>query len=161
VGHTTTVGYAVGRWAMALAAGGLATGLLTGCVSIGFGQSQPTLNLATLPGTWVSGDGARITFTSDNTFTAANFNYGRVMPPCKTLSGAGTWQVDRSSDEEYPGPPAAGPDHLLELSFTGVSPPVSCSGVIELTTWDVVGAHGLCVELAMDDPCEGYVFTKR
>jgi hypothetical protein len=87
VGHSTTAGHAVGRWAMALAACGLATGLLTSCASIGFGQSQPTLNLATLPWTWVSGDGARITFTSDNTFTVANFNYGRVMSPCKTLSG--------------------------------------------------------------------------
>ena len=146
---------------MALAACGLATGLLTGCVSIGFGQSQPTLNLATLPGTWVSGDGARITFTSDNTFTVAKFNYGRVMPPCLTGSGAGTWQLDTGSDEDYPGPPDAGPEHLLELSFTSESPSADCLAFVELTTWDVVGAHGLCVELAPDDPCEGYIFTKR
>lgn len=83
MGRTTTGGYSgpAGRWVVALAACGLTAGLLTGCVSFG-PNPQPSVNLAKLPGTWVSGDGASITFTGGDEFTAANFNYGRVMAWC-------------------------------------------------------------------------------
>jgi len=145
---------------MALAACGLATGLLTGCVSFGPSPQQPSVNLATLPGTWVSGDGASITFTSGNEFTAANFNYGKAMPPCRTLSGSGTWQLVTNS-EEYPEPPAGTPENLLDLWFTSVSPPGGCLGSFGMTTWDIGGKQGLCLEMDPDEPCDGYVFTKR
>jgi hypothetical protein len=146
---------------MALAACWLATGLLTGCVSLGPSPQQPSVNLATLPGTWVSGDGSSITFTSDGTFTAMKFNYANaMMPTCLAPFGTGTWQLHPSS-EDYPAPPAGSPDSTLDLSFTSGPPGGGCAGGVELTTWDTDGKQGLCVELALDDPCEGYVFTKR
>lgn len=166
MGRTTRTGCSrpVGRWAMTLAASGLATGLLTGCVSFGPSPQQPSVNLAALPGAWVSGDGASITFTSDGTFTATKFNYGKAMPmvipTCRTLSGSGTWQLVTNS-EEYPAPPAGSPENLLSLWFSSVSPPGSCLGFLQLTTWDADGKQGLCLEMDPDDPCEGYVFTKR
>jgi hypothetical protein len=162
VGRTTTAGYAgpAGRRATALAACGLATGLLTGCVSFGPSPQQPAVNLAALPGTWVSGDGASITFTSDATFTATKFNDGEAVPTCGTLSGSGTWQLVTNSDE-YPAPPAGTPENLLALWFTSVSPPGSCLSSIDLTTWDTGSEQGLCLEMDPDDPCEGYVFIKR
>ena len=167
MGRTTTAGYSgpVSRRATAPAACGLATGLLTGCVSFGPSPQQPSVNLAALPGTWVSGDGASITFTSDGTFTATKFNYGEAMPTvipttCRTLSGSGTWQLVTNS-EEYPAPPAGTPENLLDLWFTSVSPSGSCLGWVQLTTWDTGSKQGLCLEMDPDDPCEGYVFTKR
>ena len=75
---------------------------LTDCVSFGpsaFGPSaqQPNVDLAALPGTWVSSEGgASITFTP-TTFTATNFNDGKVIPTCGTLSGSGTWQPQQTS----------------------------------------------------------------
>jgi hypothetical protein len=151
---------AASRWAMVWAACGLTTGLLTGCVSFGPSPQQPSVNLAALPGTWVSGDGASITFTSGNEFTAKNFNDGKATATCGTLSGSGTWQLVTTSDE-YPAPAAGSPENQLQLSFTSVSPPGSCLDFIELTTWDTGGTQGLCLEIDPDDPCEGYVFTKR
>jgi hypothetical protein len=162
VGSTATRGYCgpVGRRATALAACGLAAGLLAGCVSFGPSPQQPSVNLAALPGTWVSGDGASITFTSGDEFTAADFNYGKVMPNRGTLSGSGAWQLVTDS-EEYPSPPAGTPENLLSLWFTSVSPLGSCLGWVVLTTWDTGGRQGLCLEMDPDDPCERYVFTKR
>jgi hypothetical protein len=159
MGRTTTGGYAgpAGRRAMALAACGLATGLLTGCVSFSPVPQQPAVNLATVPGTWVSGDGASITFTSDGTFTATKFNFANAaMSMCPAATEGGTWQI-HSNSEDYPEPPANSPENLLDLSFMGEA----CSGGVELTTWDTGGTQGLCVQLDPDDPCEGYVFTKR
>jgi hypothetical protein len=163
VGYTATAGYAraVSRGAMVLAGCGLATGLLTGCLSFGPSPQQPSVNLATLPGTWVSGDGASITFTSGNEFTATNFNYGKAMPTCGTLSGSGTWRLHDSS-EDYPTPAAGSPDHVLDMLFTSVSSPGRCAGgPMEMTTWDTGGKQGLCVQMDPDNPCDGYVFTKR
>ena len=150
----------VGRQTMALAAYGLATGLLTGCVTVGPTPQHPPVNLATVPGTWVSGDGASITFTSSDTFTASNFNYSNVIPTCRTLSGSGTWRRHTSS-EDYPTPPAGGTENLLDMWFTSVSPPGGCRGFMEMTTWDAGGKQGLCVQVDPDNPCDGYVFTKR
>ena len=118
------------------------------------------MNVAAVPGTWVSGDGASITFTSHDTFTASKFNYGNVIPACGTLSGSGTWQRHRSS-EDYPTPPVGGAENLLDMWFTSVSPPGGCRGFMEMTTWDAGGKQGLCVQVESDDPCDGYVFTKR
>ena len=148
MGRTTTAGYAgpVGRRATALAACGLATGLLTGCVSFGPSPQQPSVNLGALPGTWVSG--------------AARRSPSRATATCRTLSGSGTWQLVTNS-QEYPAPPAGTPENLLDLWFTSVSPPASCLGWVQLTTWDTGSKQGLCLEMDPDDPCEGYVFTKR
>ncbi len=145
---------------MVLAAGGLATGLLTSCASFGPSPQQPSVNLAALPETWVSGDGASITFTGGNEFTATNFNYGKANPTCGTLSGSGRWQLDDNSGD-YPPPTAGSPDNLLDLWFTSVSPPGSCTGLVEMTTWDTGSQQGLCLQMDPDDPCDGYVFTKR
>jgi hypothetical protein len=161
VRRTSTAGHrGVARWPRVLVACGLTTGLLTGCVSFGPDPQQPSVNLATLPGTWVSGDGASITFTGSNEFTATNFDYGKAMPPCRTLSGSGTWQLVTNSDE-YPAPPAGTPENLLDLWFSSVSPPGSCLGSFQMTTWDTGSTQGLCLDMDPDDPCEGYVFTKR
>jgi hypothetical protein len=105
MGRTTTGSFSPTaiRRAIALAACGLGAGLLTGCVTFGPSPQQPSVNLAALPGTWVSGDGASITFTSGDEFTARNFNYGKAIPTCGTLSGSGTWQLV-SNSEEYPAP---------------------------------------------------------
>jgi hypothetical protein len=144
-----------------VAAFALTTGLLTGCMSFaGLGPQQPSVNLAKLPGTWVSGDGASITFTGGDDFTATNFNYGRVMASCHTLSGSGTWQLVTNS-EEYPAPPAGTPENLLGLWFSSVSPPGSCLGWFQLTTWNTGSTLALCLEMDPDNPCEGYIFTKR
>lgn len=161
MGRTTAARYAraVGRRATILAACGLATGLLTGCVTIGPAPQQPTVNLTALPGRWVSGDGASIIFTSHDTFTATNFNYGKVIPTCRTLSGSGTWRRHPNS-ENFPTPPAGSPENLLDMWFTSVSPTGSCKGFMEMTTWDA-GKQGLCVQVDPDNPCDGYVFTKR
>jgi hypothetical protein len=151
---------AVPRRAIALVAFALTTGLLTGCASSGGPPQQPSVNLAKLPGTWVSGDGASITFTAGDEFRATNFNYRRVMGWCRTLSGSGTWQLVTNSDE-YPVPPAGTPENLLDLWFSSVSPPGSCLGVFTLTTWNTGSTLGLCLEMDPDDPCDGYIFTKR
>jgi hypothetical protein len=135
--------------------------LLTGCVSFGPAPQQPSVDLTALPGTWVSsGDGASITFTPTN-FTATNFNYGKVMPTCGTLSGSGTWQLHDMYDD-YPPPTAGSPNNLLDLRFRSVSSPGRCTGgFLEMTTWDTGGKQGLCVQVDPDNPCDGYVFTKR
>jgi len=158
VGRTSTSGYAaaLGHCAVALAACGLATGLLTSCVSLGPAPQQPSVSLAAVPGTWVSGDGASITFTSDGTFTATKFNFANAaMPMCPAPSEAGTWKIHNNS-EDYPEPAANSPQNLLDLWFTSES----CWGSMELTTWDTGGKQGLCVQVDPDDPCGGYVFTK-
>ena len=158
----STAGYAgaVARGVLVVAACGLAMGSLTGCVSFGPSPQQPNVDLAALPGTWVSGEGgASITFTPTS-FTATNFNYGKVIPTCGTLSGSGTWQLHDTS-EDYPAPPAGNPLNLLDLWFARVSPAGSCLPSLELTTWDTGGRQGLCVQVDPDNPCDGYVFTKR
>ncbi len=159
MGRTTMAGFAeaVGHRATVVATCGLATGLLTGCVSFGPSPQQPSVNIATVPGTWVSGDGASITFTSDGTFTASKFNFANAaMPMCPAPSEAGTWKIHNNS-EDYPEPPANSPENLLDLSFTSET----CWGAVELTTWDTGGTQGLCVQVDPDNPCGGYVFTKR
>jgi hypothetical protein len=162
VGRTATrYAGAARRRAMLLVACGLATGLLTGCVTFGPAPQQPAVNLAIVPGTWVSGDGSSITFTGQDTFTATKFNYANaMMPMCRAQSGSGTWLLHYRS-EDYPPPPANSPENMLDLYFTSGPIGGSCTGPVELTTWDAGGKQGLCVQVDPDDPCDGYVFTKR
>ena len=143
-----------------VAACGLAMGLLTGCVTFGPGPQQPILDVTDIPGTWVSGDGASITFTGAGVFTAAKFDFRKAISACGVLSGTGTWQLHNPSDD-YPPSPAGSPTNLVDLTFTSVSPPGSCSGgIIEMTSW-YTSKPGLCVQIDPDTPCDGYVFTKR
>ena len=147
----------VSHWAGALVACGLLTGVMTGCDSSGPVPQLPAVNAASVPGTWVSGDGASITFTSHGTFTATKFNFARsAMSKCPNPIEGGTWTI-HSNSEDYPPPPTNSPENLLDLAFTGAS----CLGGVELTTWDTGGTQGLCVQVDPDDPCGGYVFTKR
>lgn len=144
-------------------AGGLAVGLLTGCV-VSIAQ-QPNLVATDLPGTWVSSDGASITFTGDGTVTATKFDFYKVIPKaisaCGVLSGTGRWQLhDPSTD--YPAAPAGSPTNLVDLTFTSLSPPSTCTDeAIEMTSWDTGSKPGLCVQVDPDTPCNGYVFTKH
>jgi hypothetical protein len=144
---------------------GLAMGLLAGCVIFGPAAQQPSLIVTDLPGTWVSGDGASITFTSAGVVTATKFDFYKVIPKaistCGVLSGTGTWQLHNPSSD-YPPSPAGSPTNLVDLRFTSLSPPGSCSQeLIELTSWDTGSKPGLCVQTDPDTPCDGYVFTKR
>jgi hypothetical protein len=147
-----------------VAAYGIAMGLLAGCVTFGNAQS-PNLDVTDLPGTWVSGEGASITFTGGGVVTATNFDFYNVIPQavsaCGVLSGTGTWQLhDPTSD--YPPAPAGTPTNLVDLHFTSVSPPGSCFGEdVEMTSWNTGSKPGLCVQSDPDTPCNGYVFTKR
>jgi hypothetical protein len=150
----------VSRKAAIVAAGGLAAGLLAGCISFGPGPQQPDLSATDLPGTWMSGDGASMTFAGDNTFTAIKFDYGKAIPSCGVLSGSGTWQLHNPSDD-YPPAPAGTPTNLVDVRFTSVSPLGSCLGFLEMTSWDTGSTPGLCVQMDPDIPCDGYVFTKR
>jgi hypothetical protein len=150
----------VTRKAGIVAACGLAAGLLAGCISFGPGPQQPDLSATDLPGTWVSGDGASVTFTGDNTFTAIKFDYRKAIPSCGVLSGLGTWRLHNPSDD-YPPAPAGTPTNLVDVTFTSVSPPGSCRGILEMISWDTGSTPGLCVQMDPDTPCDGYVFTKR
>lgn len=147
------------------AACGLLLGLLAGCVTFGPAAWQPSLAVTDLPGTWVSGDGASITFTDAGVFTATKFDFYKVISKaistCGVLSGTGTWQLhDPSAD--YPPSPAGSPTNLVDLRFTSLSPQGSCSGeFIEMTSWDTGSKPGLCIQTDPDTPCDGYVFTKR
>lgn len=136
-----------------VAAGGLAVVSLAGCVTFGSAARQPNLVVADLPGTWVSGDGASITFTGDGVFSAAKIDFYKVIPKaisaCGVLSGTGTWQLSN-------------PANLVDLRFTSLSPQGSCSGeFLEMTSWDTGSKPSLCVQIDPDTPCDGYVFTKR
>jgi hypothetical protein len=148
------------RKAAIAAACGLGAGLLAGCITLGPGPQQPDLSATDLPGTWVSGDGASITFAGDNTFTAIKFDFGKMFPSCGEVSGSGTWQLHNPSDD-FPPAPAGTPTNLVDVTFTTVSPPGSCLGILEMTSWDTGGAPGLCVQFDPDTRCNGYVFTKR
>ena len=90
------------------AAGGFAAVLLAGCVSFGPGPRQPNLTGNDLPGTWVSGDGASITFAASGLVTATRFDFGKVIPAsisaCRVLSGTGTWQLHNPADDNPPSP---------------------------------------------------------
>lgn len=142
-----------GRMAVA---GGIAIGLLSGCVTLGSAQ-QPSLAPTDLAGTWVSADGSAISFTSGGTFTATKLNYGKyVIPGCGVLSGTGTWQLTGSGSNA-----GAGENNIVTLFFKKVTPPGSCLGFLELTSWDTSSTPGLCVQQDPDTPCNGYIFSKR
>lgn len=66
-----------------VAACGLALCLLAACVSFGPALKQPSLVVTDLPGTWVSGDGASITFTDAGVFTVTKFDFFKVIPQCE------------------------------------------------------------------------------
>ena len=111
-----------------------------------------------MPGTWVSGDGASITFTSHGAFTEKKFNYAHAeLATCRAASGSGTWQADLNSTD----PPSKMAANMIFLLFTSGPPGGNCAISVEMTTWDAGDAQGLCVQLDPDDPCDGYVFTKR
>jgi hypothetical protein len=89
-----------------VAACGLAISLLAGCWRSG-PVEVPDLAVTDLTGTWVSGDGASITFTGGGVATATKFDFSKVIPKvrsaCGVLSGTGTWQLHNPADD-YPRP---------------------------------------------------------
>lgn len=144
------------------AACSLATGLLAGCASA---AQQPDLAATDLPGTWVSGDGASITFTGNGVVAATTFDFYKVIAKaisaCGVLSGTGTWRL-HDPGTVNPTAPSDSPTNLVDLTFTSLSPPSSCTGMaIEMTSWDTGSKPGLCVQTDPDTPCDGYIFTKR
>lgn len=66
-----------------VAACGLALCLLAACVSFGPALKQPSLVVTDLPGTWVSGDGASITFTDAGVFTVTKFDFFQGDTPMR------------------------------------------------------------------------------
>ena len=143
---------------------GLTMGFVAGCVTLGPGPQQPSLVAADLPGTWVSGDGASITFASDGVVSATKFDFYKVIPEaisaCGVLSGTGRWQLENPS-AGYPPAPAGSPTNLVDLTFTSLLPQGPCTmEIIAMTSWDTGSKPGLCVQMDPDTPCDGYVFTK-
>jgi hypothetical protein len=139
----------------------LASAALSGCVPLGPGAQQPSLDTASLLGTWVSSDGASITFSGADSFAATRFNYANVIPTCGVMSGTGTYQFigpdGRSVASSGPGTTMIGLFLDDDASTTG-----QCtSAAFELTAWDVGSKAGLCVQVDPDTPCDGYIFTKQ
>jgi len=153
------------------AAGGLAIGVLAmGVLAFslrGGPVDVPNPAVTDLTGAWVSGDGASVTFTGSGAVTATRFDFSKVIPKaisaCGVLSGTGTWQLHNPAGDDPPAP-AGSPTNLVDLRFTSLSPPGSCSGEsVEMTSWDTGSKPGLCVQTSPDSTiCDtGYVFTKR
>jgi hypothetical protein len=144
---------------------GLAMGLLAGCVTSGPGPQQPSLVATDLPGTWVSGDGASITFKGGGEVAVTRFDFYKVIPKaisaCGVLSGTGTWQLHNPATD-YPAAPAGSPTNLVDLWLPSLSPQGICASEdLEMTSWDSGSTPSLCVQIDPDTPCDGYVFTKR
>jgi hypothetical protein len=134
-----TKNMALRRRAVILAACGLAAGSRTGCLAFGLPPAQPTVDAAAIPGMWVSGDGASITFTSSGTFTEKKFNYAHAeLTTCRAASGSGTWEADLNSTD----PPSEMPPNVVALFFTSGPPGGNCAIIVQMTTWDTGSTQG-------------------
>jgi hypothetical protein len=140
--------------------------LAAGCAVVAgaLRPAQPDLTVSQLAGAWVSPEGSgTITFYADHTFAAARLNLNGLSGlACQTTTSAsGTWGFESpdgdavSSDlTEY----SSGNVVFLVFAGSASAPYSACTskwGSIQLTTWQVNGPLGLCVEMDPDSPCFG------
>jgi hypothetical protein len=140
--------------------------LAAGCAVVAGAQepAQPDLTVSQLAGAWVSPEGSgTITFYADHSFAAARLNlnglWGQACQP--TTSASGTWGFESPDGDAVSSDPteySSGNAVFLVFAGSASAPYSTCAskwGSIQLTTWQVNGPLGLCVEMDPDSPCFG------
>jgi hypothetical protein len=139
--------------------------LAAGCAAVAgaLAPPQPDLSASQLAGSWVSPEGSgTITFYDDYTFTATRLDLnGLLGVRCRpAASASGTWvfeSPDGSAEQDRPQYPSGNVVFLTVASIAS-APSSTCTGLlngIQLSTWQINGPLGLCVDLDPDSPCAG------
>jgi hypothetical protein len=99
----------------------------------------------------------------NHVFRAAELRLARFWAGCtksQEISASGTWQFlspEGATSQGFGGAYLKG--SLVYLTFN--NSPTECLGGIGLTSWNVGGASGLCLQMDPDTPCDGYIFDKH
>ena len=126
------------------------TGVLAVVISAcGAGQtSQPILKTSDLVGTWTGQRGA-LTFSADHSVEGHDLNVDD--PNCRmTISGPGVWQFVSPAGSSSISNTRYKKGNGIFVVFP--SQKGTC-GAVSLTSWQINGPLGLCIELDPDDPC--------
>lgn len=154
-----------GARAAAAGAAAAALALLTGCGTQP--AAQPVLSTAGLVATWTSHSGGSVTFAGDHRFAASDLRPGKFWGGCAgsgKFSVSGTWQFLNADGQSSPSLTGYQKGSLIYLAFDPGSggPSAQCAaGGLTLTSWNVGSAHGLCMRVDPDTPCDGYIFDRQ
>jgi hypothetical protein len=140
--------------------------LAAGCAVVvgAFEPAQPDITVSQLAGTWVSPEGSgTVTFGADHEFAATRLNLnGLSGSACQpATSASGTWGFESPNGDAISSDLTAySSGNVVFLVFAGLAsaPYSTCTGewgTIELSTWQINGPLGLCVDLDPDSPCAG------
>jgi hypothetical protein len=136
--------------------------LMAGCQGGVQTPMQPDITVSQLVGTWISSEGSgAITFRADGSFTATRLDlnglFGQTCRPAASASG--TWEF-LSPDGDSPTLTEYSSGYVISLAFAGLNSTSTqaCAlvwSLTELTTWQINGPLGLCVDMDPDSPCVG------
>lgn len=119
--------------------------------------------MSQLAGTWISPEGSgAITFSADHSFEATRLNlnglFGVTCLPAASTSG--TWEFLSPDGDSAPNLTQYSSGNVIALTFAGLdsAPTSACTSAwsqTQLTTWQINGPLGLCVDMDPDSPCTG------
>jgi hypothetical protein len=137
--------------------------LAAGCEGGVQTSMQPDITVSQLAGTWTSPEGSgAITFHADHSFAATRLDlnglFGQTCQPAASASG--TWEFLSPDGDSTPNPEQYSSGYVIGLTFAGFNrtPTSSCASIwslTQLTTWQINGPLGLCVDMDPDSPCIG------